>query len=173
MPRHLVLIGLPGAGKSTVGRLLADRLGTHCTDIDPMIERATGMTIAELFAEEGEPAFRDRERRAVLQALGLPAHVIAPGGGWAAEPGNLEAVRGLVYTVWLDADPHEAAKRLAGDRTRPLLDGDDPAGRLAALAAARRRFYEQASARVETTGRSAAQVADQLLEAARTGAGWS
>src|SRR5690606_22936826 len=87
MPRHLLLIGLPGAGKSTAGRLLAERLGTHCTDIDPMIERATGRSVAELFEEEGEESFRDREHLAVVQALALPPHVVAPGGGWAARPG--------------------------------------------------------------------------------------
>lgn len=173
MPRHLVLIGLPGAGKSTVGRLLADRLGTHCTDIDPMIERATGMTVADLFAEEGEPAFRDRERRAVLQAIGLPAHVIAPGGGWAAEPGNLEAIAGLVCTVWLDVDPAIAAGRLAGDRTRPLLEADDRSARLAALAAARRPYYQRANARIDVADRPAAEIADQLLSVARVQAGWS
>ena len=90
--RHLVLIGLPGAGKSTVGRLLAERLETHWTDIDPVIERATGLSIAELFAEEGEAAFRAREHQAVIEALLLPPHVVTPGGGWAAEPGNLEAL---------------------------------------------------------------------------------
>lgn len=173
MPKHLVLIGLPGAGKSTAGRLLAERLGTHCTDVDPMIERATGMTVAELFAEEGEPAFRDRERRAVLQAIGLPPHVITPGGGWAAEPGNLEAIAGIAVTVWLAIDPVIAAERLVGDRSRPLLDGGDRRERLAALADQRTPFYRKASASVDVNGLSAVQAADRLLAVARERAGWA
>lgn len=173
MRKHLVLIGLPGAGKSTAGRLLAERLGTHCTDVDPMIERATGMTVAELFAEEGEPAFRDRERRAVLQAIGLPPHVITPGGGWAAEPGNLEAIAGIAVTVWLAIDPAIAAERLTGDRSRPLLDGGDRHDRLAGLAARRDPFYRKASASVDVNGLSAAQAADRLLAVARERAGWA
>ncbi len=173
MPKHLVLIGLPGSGKSTVGRLVADRLGTHCTDVDPMIERATGLTVAELFAEEGEPAFRDRERRAVLQAMGLPPHIIAPGGGWAAQPGNLEAIAGIAVTVWLAIDPGAAAERLRGDRSRPLLQGGDQESRMADLAVQRDPFYRKATANVEVTGLTAEQVADRLLAVARERAGWS
>ncbi|MHB1327119.1 MAG: shikimate kinase [Gemmatimonadales bacterium] len=170
---HVVLIGLPGAGKSTVGRLLADRLGTHWTDIDPLLERATGQTIGELFESEGEPAFRIREHRAVVEALRLPPHVVTPGGGWAAQPGNLAAVGEQGFVVHLAVDPAEAALRLAGDRSRPLLAGADPRERLTALSEQRLPWYRQAHAEVEVTGQQADAVAETLLHMARARAGWS
>lgn len=171
MKRHLILVGLPGAGKSTVGRLLADRLGTHCTDIDPNIERATGLTIAELFAEEGEAAFRVREHRAVLEALVLPPHVVAPGGGWAAQSGNLAATAPRAVAVHLAVTPAEAARRLGGAGTRPLL-APDPLRRLLDLDAERRAAYQRADLAIDVTGRPAEEVADLLLDLARAKAGW-
>ena len=170
--RHLILIGLPGAGKTTVGGLLAQRLGTHHTDIDPIIERATGLTIVELFAEEGEPAFRDREHRAVVQSLGLPPHVVTPGGGWSAMPGQLDEVRDRVVPIHLAVDPDVAATRLAGDTSRPLLAGPDLPGRLAALARERAPWYRSARAAIDVSEKSAAEVADLLVAVAKAEAGW-
>ncbi len=172
MRRHLLLIGLPGAGKSTVGRALAERLGTHCTDIDPIIERATGLPVAEVFVEEGEPAFREREHRAVLEALRLPPHVVAPGGGWAAQPGQLEAALDRVLAIHLAVDPRVAATRLAGGPTRPLLAGDDPERRLRALADLRKPFYQRAAVELDVSHRTAAETADLLLAIAKDKAGW-
>ena len=172
MSLHLILIGLPGAGKSTVGRLLADRLETHFTDIDPNLARATGLSIADLFVEEGEPSFRVREHRAVLEALGLPPHVIAPGGGWAAQPGNQEAAAERAFSIHLAVSPREAAVRLAGDRSRPLLVGGRPADRLATLMAERVDWYQRARAAIEVDGRSPDDLADQLAAVARREAGW-
>ncbi len=170
MKRHLILVGLPGAGKSTVAALAAERLGTHATDIDPIIERATGMTVAEVFAEFGERDFRARERELVLQALYLPPHIIAPGGGWAAEPGNLETVAGRALVIHLDIDPRGAAARLEGSAERPLLAGD-PLGRLTELARLRAPAYHRAPARVDAE-RSPAVVADAVVAIARGAGGW-
>ena len=172
MPRHLVLIGLPGAGKTTIGRLVAARLDTHCTDTDPMIERATGMSVAELFQEEGEPAFRAREHLAVLQALGLPPHVVTPGGGWAAEPGNLAEVADRVFAIHLIVSPAVAAARLGAEsRARPLL-ARDAVGRLGALATERAPAYAKAHATVDVSEQTAEAAADAVLALARTRAGW-
>ncbi len=173
MPRHLILIGLPGAGKTTVGRLVAARLDTHCTDIDPIIERATGMTIAELFEEDGEAAFRAREHLAVLQSLGLPPHVVTPGGGWAAQPGNLDEVADRALVIHLVVDPMVAAVRLGADAAaRPLL-ATDPAGRLEALATERAPWYAKAHAMVDVSGQTAGSAALAVLALARAHAGWS
>lgn len=173
MPRPLFLIGLPGAGKTTTGRLVAARLDTHCTDIDPIIERATGMTIAELFEAEGEPAFRTREHLAVLQSLGLPPHVVTPGGGWAAQPGNLEEIAGRILAIYLAVDPAVAAGRLVADsNARPLLAGD-PVGRLKTLAAERAPWYRKAHATVDVSHQTAEAAAEAVLALARTRAGWS
>jgi shikimate kinase len=168
--RHVVLVGLPGSGKSTVGPLVAAQLDTHFTDIDQVIQRATGLTIADLFAEEGEPAFRERERRAVLDALLLPPHVVAPGGGWAAQPGNLEETSDRVLTVYLWVIPEVAAERLDGVPDRPLLAGA-PLPRLRGLLAQREAFYRQAGARIDA-GLHPLAVADLVVEAARRGGGW-
>jgi shikimate kinase len=171
--RHLLLIGLPGSGKSTVGKLVAGLLDTHCTDIDPIIERATGLSVAELFEEEGELAFRERERRAVVEALELPPHVVAPGGGWASEPGNLEQVADRTFLIHLAVSPVEAATRLRGEESRrPLVSGGDPVGKLTELAERRHRYYSRAAAEIDVGDRSAAQVADLVVALARAQAGW-
>lgn len=172
MPRHLLLIGLPGAGKTTTGRLVAARLDTHCTDIDPIIERAAGMSIAELFEEEGEATFRAREHLAVLQSLGLPPHVVTPGGGWAVQPGNLDEVADRALVIHLAVDPAVAAARLGAEaRLRPLLAAD-PVHRLETFATERAPWYRKAHATVEVSQQTAQSAAAAVLELARTQAGW-
>ena len=170
MKRHLILVGLPGAGKSTVAALVAERLDTHATDIDPVLERAAGMSVADVFASLGEPAFREREREAVVQALYLPPHVIAPGGGWAAEPGNLETVAGRALVIHLAVSPAEAAGRLGAAADRPLLAGD-PLARLTELARQREPAYGRADASVDA-GDPAPIVADRVVAVARRAGGW-
>ena len=109
MRRHLVLVGLPGAGKSTVGELVARELNTSLVDVDSTIERATSSTISEIFQREGEARFRARERKTVDGALGGKPCVVVPGGGWAAHPGNLERAQGRALLVYLSVSPEEAA----------------------------------------------------------------
>ncbi|MEZ4586214.1 MAG: shikimate kinase [Gemmatimonadales bacterium] len=168
--RHLVLVGLPGSGKSTVGPLVAAQLDTHFTDLDPVIVRATGLTVADLFETEGEAAFRARERQALLDALLLPPHVVAPGGGWAAEPGNLDAVRDRITAIYLRVLPAVAARRLDGALDRPLLAGGDVEGRLRVLLAAREGFYRSAGPVVDANDEPGL-VTDRVVAVAR-GAGW-
>lgn len=143
----VVLIGLPGSGKSAVGRRLAARHGATFVDLDDEIERAAGVRIPEIFAEAGEAGFRDRERAAV-QALGPadadPAirRVIAPGGGAVIDPRNRWLLfRGRV-PIWLDGRPEVLAQRLRrSPNVRPLVSGRDPIGAIRDLTAARARFY--------------------------------
>jgi shikimate kinase len=170
--RHIVLIGLPGAGKSTVGREVARLLDAVFRDLDSSIVAAAGCTIGELFRDQGERAFRALEAAAMEQVLGEPALVVAAGGGWAAEPGNLElASRRGALVVHLDCSPDAAAQRLAGSDDRPLLRDDTPAA-LRRLAEARRPFYARADARVESTDRGVEMVAAEIVALARSEGGW-
>jgi shikimate kinase/3-dehydroquinate synthase len=143
----VVLVGLPGSGKTAIGRRLAHRHGAAFVDLDERIEESTGRRIPEIFAEDGEAAFRRLEREAVV-ALG-PAdpepgirRVIAPGGGAVVDPRNRWALyRGRV-PIWLDVRPEVLAQRLRrSPNVRPLVHGGDPLGRIRHLAAARERFY--------------------------------
>jgi shikimate kinase/3-dehydroquinate synthase len=143
----VVLVGLPGSGKTAIGRRLANRHGAAFVDLDERIEEVAGRRIPEIFAEDGEAAFRRLERDAVL-ALGPadpePAirRVIAPGGGAVVDPRNRWALyRGRV-PIWLDVRPEVLAQRLRrSPNVRPLVQGGDPLGRVRQLAAARERFY--------------------------------
>ncbi len=165
--RHVVLVGLSGSGKSTVGPLLARRLGRPFVDTDALVVRETGQPIPRIFAEQGEAAFRDLERVAVRRAIDGPPAVIATGGGAP----TIGATRELLWrgnlVVWLDAPVEVLAARVgAAGAGRPLLATDDPGGpaaRLAALRAAREPIYATAHLRVETAGRSPEQVVDGLL----------
>ena len=171
MKRHIVLLGLPGAGKSTVGRRAAKLLGADFDDTDVLVVRRAGRSITDIFAEEGEPAFRRRERAAMATALGRPARVIAAGGGWAAEPGNLEAAAGRAFIVHLSCTAETAARRAAGSAERPLLSSDHLAT-MAALLARRDPYYRRADATVETDGRDAEAVASDVAALARSHGGW-
>jgi len=170
--RHLVLIGLPGAGKSTVGRMVAERLQAGFVDIDTILIRKEGKPIAMIFAEKGERAFREMERKEVEAALAnLPA-VIAPGGGWAAQPGALESAKPRAYVVYLKVRAEVAAGRAEPSGTRPVLMGDDPVARMRELYTARDPLYAKADATVLTEAKSAENVAAEVVKLAQTGAGW-
>ena len=172
MKKHIVLIGLPGAGKTTVGKLVADRLQAGFVDIDNVLIRKEGKPISMIFAEKGEPAFRDMERKEVDTALANEPAVIVPGGGWAAQPGALDAAKASGYVVYLKTKPETAAARAAPSGTRPLLMGEDPETQMRALIKEREPFYAQADAKVETDRKSAEEVATEVVRLAQTSAGW-
>ena len=172
MKRHIVLIGLPGAGKSTVGRMVAELLHAGFVDIDNVLIRKEGKPISMIFAEKGEQAFREMERKEVEVALGNEPAVIAPGGGWAAQPGALDGARSRGYFVYLKSRAEVAAGRAEPSGTRPVLMGDDPVVLMRQLYTARDPFYAKADATVLTEAKSAENVAAEVVKLAQTGAGW-
>ena len=172
MKKHIVLIGLPGAGKSTVGRMVAERLHAGYVDIDTILNRKEGKPIAMIFAEKGEPVFRDMERKEVDAALSNEPAVIVPGGGWAAQPGNLDAAKSRGYFVYLKARAEVAAGRAEPSGTRPVLMGDDPLARMRELLKERDPFYAKADATVQTEAKSAENVAAEIVKLAQMSAGW-
>ena len=163
--QHVVLVGMMGAGKSTVARVLAARLGRDVCDSDVKIERDTGRTVREIFAEEGEPAFRSLETAALIDALADPEpHVIAAAGGVVLAEANRAALRAsAARVVWLSADIDTLVARVASGVHRPLLDGD-PEAALRRLAAEREPLYrEVADAIVSVDGRSVDEVVEAVL----------
>jgi len=166
MADRVVLVGMMGAGKTTVGRELAARLGWRFLDSDTLVEESTGATVAELFADRGEEAFRAEESRVLAEALAGdgPAVVSAAGGAvLAAANRALLATSGAV--VWLRAEPATLAARVGDGAGRPLLAGD-PAGVLAELDAARRPLYgEVADVVVDVDDLDSSTVVDRILAA--------
>ncbi|HPF62466.1 MAG TPA: shikimate kinase [Gemmatimonadales bacterium] len=161
---------MPGAGKSTVAPLVAAALGTSHRDLDQWIEADAGRTIPELFATEGEAAFRDRERVAMAAALAESPMVISPGGGWAAEPGNLALAEPRALTLYLYVSPEVAAGRLGPATDRPLLR-DAPLPRLRELLDRRERWYRLAGIEIDAEG-APEVVAAGVVVAARRYGGW-
>ncbi len=172
MKKHIVLVGLPGSGKTTVGRIVAEQLHAGFVDVDSVLNRKEGKPIAMIFAEKGEPAFREMERKEMEAALANQPAVLAPGGGWAAQPGALEAARATGYVIYLKTRPETAASRAAPSGTRPVLMGEDPEARMRTLIKEREPFYTRADGKVETDKKTAEQVAAEVVRLAQTSAGW-
>ncbi len=165
LERPIALVGLMGAGKSAVARILGERLGAVVADLDSMVEADEGCTIAELFEREGEAYFRRREGELLDRALSAGATVLACGGGVVLDPVRRAMLRSRCHVVWLQVAPAEAARRVAEDSARrPLLRGGPPEARLGELLEQRGPLYAEASCgRVTTDGRSPDQVADAVI----------
>jgi shikimate kinase len=172
MPRHIVLVGLPGSGKSSVGRLVAETLGAPVIDIDGLLVREMGMPVAQIFGMVGEVRFREMERDAVKAAHAGAPGVIVPGGGWAAQPGELEAAKTTSLVIYLECQPTTAAKRSEGGEVRPLLTGMDSLQRMRTLLQDREPFYSLAHYRVQAESAGTETVAREVVDLARRHGGW-
>jgi shikimate kinase len=150
---RLALVGLPGSGKSTVGRQLARRLGWTFTDSDHEIEQRIGCSISSFFAREGEPAFRDVEESVIAELMQSTRGVIATGGGAVLRPANRERLRAGAQVIYLRSTPEEVHRRVRHDRNRPLLQVADPMARLRALYEERDPLYRETAHFVIETGR--------------------
>lgn len=146
--RPIVLVGLMGVGKSTVGRRLSQRLGLPFADADAEIEAAAGMTVAEIFDRFGEAYFRDGERRVIARLIDGSPKVIATGGGAFVNAHTRALILDQATAIWLDADPVVLAERVRRRDTRPLLRDRDPLEVLIALAKARNPLYALAPVRI-------------------------
>lgn len=163
--QHLVLVGMMGAGKSTVGRVIAERLGRRLVDSDEQIELRAGRTVREIFADDGEPAFRALETDVLHDALAAAEPtVIAAAGGVVLRPENRRLLRESgARVIWLSADPGVLLDRVANGMHRPQLD-QDPAGTLQRMWDEREPLYrEVADAIVSVDGRSVHEVVEAVL----------
>jgi shikimate kinase len=159
-----ILIGPPGAGKTTVGSELAARLGVSFTDTDTAIASVAGKPVADIFIDDGEPAFRALERAAVAVAVGQPGGVVGLGGGAVLDPGTQAVLAGRPV-IYLTASFPELARRVGMDRPRPLLIGTNPRAQLKALLDQRLPIYEGlAWLIVNTDGREPHDIAGEIAD---------
>lgn len=164
---NIVLVGLPGVGKSSVGRRLANRLDLPFADADVEIERAAGMSIKDIFATHGEAAFRDGETRVIARLLREGPRVIATGGGAFMSPATREAIAAHGISVWLDASNEVLLARIARRNNRPLFNGVDPRERLKELRAARDPVFAEAHIRIASSAGPHERVVNRIINALR------
>lgn len=167
--RSVVLVGLPGAGKSSVGRAVADSLGVPFVDFDVELSRRTGRTVPELFAAPGEAAFRNLEYELTAELASGPPAILAPGGGWVTAGGALALARTFATIIHLAVSPAEALARVRLDASiRPLLAGEHPDRVLARLWQERGAAYASADHVVDTEDHDFQRVVERVLELARS-----
>jgi len=166
LQKTVVLVGMMGAGKTAVGRALAASLGVPFLDSDAEIALAANMSIAEIFARDGESFFREKERQVIRRLLGARPCVLSTGGGAFLRADNRAMIHEMGISVWLDADLELLWQRVKGKDTRPLLRTADPRATLAALYETRRPLYAEADLRVQARPEySIADMAGAVLQA--------
>jgi shikimate kinase len=160
----VILVGFMGSGKSSVGKELAKRIGAEFVDVDDWIERSTGRRIRDLFAEEGEPAFREREKAALREVLAVKGRVVATGGGAFLDEGNRRLLKSYGPVVYLEAEAESVLHRLSGDTDRPLLRGGDRADIVRGLLERRIPGYRQADHAVPTDRMTVEEIAGRIVK---------
>ena len=153
-----------GCGKTSVGRTLSARLRCPFVDLDQEIVHQAGVSIKEIFASEGEPAFRRLESQVLARIASAPGAVVSTGGGVVLAPENRELMRQSGAIVNLTATVEAIAKRLAGDSERPLLQGDASVERIRTMLESREEFYADADLRIDTTAKTVGAVAAEILD---------
>jgi shikimate kinase len=165
---HLVFVGLPGSGKSTVGRTVARLLGRPFLDFDLEIERRAGKSVARIFSEDGEAAFREREVALTRELTAAPPMVLAPGGGWVTNPDVMALIRPPGRIIHLRISPEAALRRLSRSRiVRPLLKGADPRATMDRLWMSRAELYALADLEIDVEVVESQQVVDRIVVLAR------
>ena len=162
--RNIFLVGFMGAGKSTVGKILADKIGYEFLDEDKLIEDRAGTTIAEIFAEQGEPYFRDMESETTESLASGDKQVIATGGGVVQRDRNWDAMKSNGITIYLKASVETIWERIKDDTTRPLLQVENPVETARELLSKRTPMYEKADIIVLTDNLTLEQAADEILD---------
>lgn len=162
---NLYLVGFMGTGKTTVGRALAQRTGFEVMDSDHEIERAQGKTISDIFAQQGEPAFRAMEREFIERGHPTARHIIACGGGLVVQPGMLDLLQTKGVVICLHASLETVLARTARHRTRPLLAVEDPETRIRTLYAAREAIYKRSGTVILTDSRPLNEIVTHVMRA--------
>jgi shikimate kinase len=163
--RHLILVGLPGSGKTTAGRAAAELAGRRFLDFDEEIERRQGKSVTQIFASEGEPVFRRLERELTAEIANQPAMVVSPGGGWVTNRESVALIRPRAKLVYLKLTPRTALARLgAGRSTRPLLMRPDPLGELSRLLGERGDLYELSDVVIDVELLSLQRVIELIIQ---------
>ena len=167
LQKTVALVGMMGAGKTSLGRRLATRLEVPFHDADHEIETAAGLTVSEIFAKFGEPYFRDGERRVIARLLGEAPHILASGGGAFMDPATRAAMKENALTVWLKAPAGVLRSRVKKRDTRPLLQSGDPRETIEKLLAIREPVYAQADITLECADESHHSAVDRIVAALR------
>jgi shikimate kinase len=170
--RAIVLVGLMGAGKTTVGRRLAERLDVPFVDADHEIELAAGKSVAEIFADHGEPYFREGERKVIARLLENGAQILATGGGAFMNAETRGKIRAHGVSVWLKADLALLMKRVKKRSDRPLLRNDDPEAVMKKLIDARYPVYGEADITVESRDAAHSSMVAEVVKALNSWNGW-
>ncbi|HEY1952439.1 MAG TPA: shikimate kinase [Gemmatimonadaceae bacterium] len=164
----MILVGLPGVGKTTIGKAVARHLGRPFLDFDQEIERRAGLDVREIFRLRGEDHFRDLEFALSQELSGQSGMILSPGGGWITQKRSVELLRSAGRIIYLRASPEAVARRLRRVETRPLLAGRDPVIALRELYQRRRSLYETADVVLETERLARQQLIAKVVELAST-----